>query len=73
MDVANSVEILNYATLLRKENLVIKTENAKLHKVVEAARRVMDAVMAQPQDVVERNIALTWLDAALAELDKEES
>ena len=46
-------------------------ENAKLRKVVEAARRVMDAVMAQPQDVKERNIALAWLDAALAELDKE--
>ena len=46
-------------------------ENAKLRKVVEAARRVMDAVMAQPQDVKERNIALAWLDAELAELDKE--
>jgi DNA repair protein RadC len=46
-------------------------EIAKLRKVAEAARRVMDAVMAQPQDVKERNIALAWLDAALAELDKE--
>ena len=48
-----------------------KAENAKLRKVAEAARRVMDAVMAQPQDVKERNIALAWLDAALVELDKE--
>ena len=50
----------------------VQAELAKLRKVVvEAARRVMDAVMAQPQDVVERNIAAAWLDAALAELDKE--
>ena len=51
----------------------LQTENAKLRKVAEAARRVMDAVMAQPQDVKERNIALAWLDAVLwvVELDKE--
>lgn len=48
-----------------------EVELAKLRKVADAARRVMDAVMAQPQDVVERNIALAWLDAELAELDKE--
>lgn len=34
MDVANSVEILNYATLLRKENLVIKTENEWLKRAL---------------------------------------
>ena len=49
----------------------LEAELALLRKVAEVARRVMDAVMAQPQDVVERNIALAWLDAALAELDKE--
>ena len=51
----------------------LQAENPRLHKAAEAARRVMDAVMAQPQDVKERNIALAWLDAVLwvVELDKE--
>lgn len=34
MDVANLDEILNYATLLRKENLVIKTENEWLKRAL---------------------------------------
>jgi hypothetical protein len=34
MDIANAVEILEYATLLRKENLVIKTQNEWLKRAL---------------------------------------
>ena len=66
-----SVADLNRAEYWYEEGPKLQIEVEKLRKVAEAARRVMDAVMAQPQDVKERNIALAWLDAALVELDKE--
>lgn len=34
MDIVNAVEILDYATLLRKENLVIKAENEWLKRAL---------------------------------------
>ena len=69
--VYRSAADLNRAEYWYEEGPKLQIEVEKLRKVAEAARRVMDAVMAQPQDVKERNIALAWLDAALAELDKE--
>ena len=66
-------EFIDSAYTWQERALKAEAENARLRRVAEAARRVMDAVMAQPQDVKERNIALAWLDAALwvVELDKE--
>ena len=69
--VYRSAADLNRAEYWYEEGPKLQIEVEKLRKVAEAARRVMDAVMAQPQDVKERNIALAWLDAALVELDKE--
>ena len=52
----------------------LRLKMQKLEAVARTAKRVMDAVMEDKVDVEHVNMALTWLDAALAELegDKDE-